>query len=131
MNRIRDNIWLGSRADAENHALLRRNGITAVLNVAIDLNDPHCDDIGWFKVGLIDGPGNPRHRVVMAIQTLYELLRAEEVVYVHCIAGRSRSAYVVARCLECIERRTFDEIWAELRRLRPKVMEKSLLLGAY
>jgi protein-tyrosine phosphatase len=131
VNQIRPNIWLGSWPDAGNHALLRRNGITAVLNVAIDHNDRPCDDIGWFKVGLLDGPGNPRSRVQLDIDTLGDLIAAEEHVYVHCVAGCSRAPYILARYLAHAEQRPFDEVWAELRCLRPKVWERSFLYGAY
>ena len=47
-------------------------------------------------VELIDGPGNDPRRFRRAVETLAELVQEAPPVLVHCHAGRSRSAVVVA-----------------------------------
>lgn len=54
----------------------------------------HAKRIETFD--LVDGPGNDSHVFCRAVETLTELARDAPPVLVHCHAGRSRSAVVVA-----------------------------------
>ena len=60
MNQVTDSIWIGNSGDAKNSKGLLNKGITAVLNVAVDLdyNEYMHKDILYRKCGLVDGPGN-------------------------------------------------------------------------
>lgn len=56
MNKIRDNIWISGLDKPQELGWIKQEGITAILNVAIDVNDPDYfnDNIANVKIGLGD-----------------------------------------------------------------------------
>lgn len=100
INQITENLFVGSSLAARDKKILDENNITAVVNVAKDLNDPWFDGIKSFKVGLMDGdsPENAG-QYVRAWAVVASLIRAGERVLVHCHEGRSRSCAVAAIAL--------------------------------
>lgn len=98
MDQITSHIWLGDSGAARDYNTLKKEGITATLNVAIDLDtsDYYGPDVLRCKRGLIDGPGNEQADFDKAVQLLIELLAEGHKVLVHCHAGVSRSPSVVA-----------------------------------
>lgn len=129
MNKIRDNIWLGSWQDATNLGRLKENGITAVLNVALEQADPDFfnEGISNIKVGLGDCDYNKPFMKELAVATLEKLIDAGQIVYVHCVAGASRSPYVIAKYLAKKEGSTLRDKTLELHALRPEVFPQSPL----
>lgn len=99
MNKISDKIYLGNSKDAANDFDLAQAGITAVLNVAIDLPCPVRKGIVSYRVGLYDGPGNPAGMFEAAVVTLGSLIEGDHTVLIHCHAGISRSPAVLAAYL--------------------------------
>ncbi|WP_093234491.1 dual specificity protein phosphatase [Sinorhizobium sp. NFACC03] len=117
-------IFIAGKEGASDLDLLRSNGITTVINCAVNLDfnfvrqpQPVSDhrnsvhgpgEIRYYKVGLIDGDGNPDTQMLAA----YYILRAalEQIlpekpsyprrerggVLVNCRGGRSRSVAVVS-----------------------------------
>jgi len=103
MNEIIDNIWIGDSHDA-NHDYkgLKQNGITAILNVANDLDNQYTFKDG-FKLsicGLIDGAGNHSHAILSALYQLKNLVDSGHTILVHCHEGKSRSAFIVGLYLK-------------------------------
>lgn len=47
-------LFIGNSYDARDEKVLREIGITAVVNVARDLNDPFYPGIKYYKAGMID-----------------------------------------------------------------------------
>lgn len=129
MNKIRENIYLGSWQPATNLQWLHSNRITAVLNVALDCEDPDFfnEGISNVKVGLGDCDYNKPHMKELAVLALEKLLMAGEIVYVHCVAGASRSPYVVAKYLAKTEGSNLRDKTMELHTLRPEVFPQSPL----
>lgn len=137
--RIGPHLWLGSWRPASDQQWLHANKIKTIINVAEDLNDPPCTfgRVSQIKFNLTDGEGNPGWLIKLAIDaTVCALNQAadnNEQVLIHCVAGRSRSPYIAARAMEITSngQHTFDEIYKAIRKLRPEVLEKSLLFGTY
>lgn len=129
MNKIRDNIYLGSWQPAADLQQLKDNAITAVLNVALDCEDPDFfnEGISNVKVGLGDCDYNKSHMKDLAVLALERLIIAGERVYVHCVAGASRSPYVVAKYLAKTEGSNLRDKTMELHNLRPEVFPQSPL----
>lgn len=125
MDKIRDNLFLGSSQDAMPHrsAQLKEAGITAILNLARDLNDVPIDlDIHRYHVGIMDGGGNNAIVVACSLVLLGGLLKEGHKVLVHCHEGKSRSAAVIVSYLvKAKEHSTFEEAEAELKSIRPRV----------
>lgn len=117
-------IFISGKEGASNVPLLRENGITTVVNCAVnlDFNFVADDDavtdhrgspfgsgaIRYYKIGLVDGPGNPDTQMVAAhyiLKAAFEQILPERPSYprrergnvlVNCRGGRSRSVVVVA-----------------------------------
>lgn len=129
MNKIRDNIYLSGWSEPANIQELKANGITAVLNLALDVHDPDFfgEGITNVKVALGDCNYNKPYLKKFAVDVLEKLLDAGEVVLVHCAAGASRSPYIIGKYLERKEGRDNHDIMQELHQLRPQVFERTPL----
>ena len=117
-------LYVGGREGASDVPLLQRHGITTVLNCAVNLdfnyvagtNEVSHDGrvgygpalIRYYKLGIVDGPGNPD---TMMLAGYYQLrgaldqvmpekesypLRERGSLLVNCRAGRSRSVILAA-----------------------------------
>ncbi len=125
MNKIRDNLWIGGSCHAgseEGIKLLADVGITAILNVAAEIND-HAAREGptRCKIGISERVAGDLPQLRLAIRTLANLIEQNETVYVHCAAGANRSPYIVVQYLMLISGRKFDDLLAEVRSLSPSV----------
>ncbi len=129
INRIRHNLFLSGQDEVQNLERLKVLGITAVLNVADNSLDPYyrATTVLMVKVGLEDNELNDPKAKDLAVAVLRYLLNAGYSVLVHCVAGASRSPYIVARYLAETEGRPVEEVLAELRTLRPEAFLKPAL----
>jgi len=117
-------LYLGGDEAARDLALLRSLEITAVVNCAVNLDINYvCDPylplegeklagghgaIRSYKMGLVDGPGNPHHMALAGYYLLDGAFRQQLPdkpsypsrerghVLIHCRAGRSRSVAIAA-----------------------------------
>ena len=127
MDKIRDNIFLGSSQDAAPHrsGRIRDAGITAILNLARDLDDqplPTLPDVHRYHIGIMDGGGNNAIVAACALVLLGGLLKEGHKVLVHCHVGKSRSAALVASYLvKAKSHETIEEAEKELQSIRPRV----------
>lgn len=92
-------LYLGNSQDAVGavYSGARRKGsITAVVNLAFDLNDPAISDIKSIKIGLVDGGHDKQSSFIYALaaKTVIELLDNGDTVLAHCHEGRSRTAAI-------------------------------------
>lgn len=100
MNRIESGLYLGDIRDAGDHAAFEEHGVAAVLNVAQGHPDePYPEGVAVHHVPLVDGPTNVYEDFERAADTLGELLATDQVVFVHCAAGVSRSVAVTTAAL--------------------------------
>jgi len=124
---ITDRIAIGNRHEAIDVEMLQENGITAVLNVAYDLDlrlpsldsSPHRFEIEYHKVGLIDGFGNEATTLAAAVYMFAQILNRHKKVFVHCHAGISRSTTVVSLYLAETERISFNDALEIVQTQRP------------
>jgi dual specificity phosphatase 3 len=117
-------LYVGGREGASDVPLLRENGISTVINCAVNLDFnyvtapvevSHDSRVGYgpapiryYKLGIVDGPGNPD---TMMLAGFYQLrgaldqiipekpsypIRERGNVLVNCRAGRSRSVILAA-----------------------------------
>jgi|TARA_B110000211_G_C14078023_1_gene553105 hypothetical protein len=131
-------LFISGTEGARDVAKLKELGITTVLNCALNLDINYADTITHaqsdgkaaagigpiktYKVGLIDGPGNPIDMLLGAYfilesaldQTLPERasypIRARGNVLVHCRGGRSRSVALVALFLHAQKPELYPEL---------------------
>ena len=127
MDFITDRIAIGNRHEAADIEMLQANDITAVLNVAYDLDirypnfdsSPYRFAIEYHKVGLIDGFGNEATTLAAAVYMLAQILERHNKVFVHCHAGISRSTTVVSVYLAETERISFNDAVTIVQTQRP------------
>ncbi len=135
MNKVRDNLWIGGRepATVERVGELKAVGVTAILNVAAEINDLAGRDFGILicKVGLAEQEQGDKPRIAAAVALLDWLLSAGHVVYIHCAAGCNRSPYIASLCLSRREGRSFDSILSEITAIRPCAANASTIMGAW
>jgi len=99
MDKIADNIYLGSSSDAQHRKpQLKAAGITAIFNVARDLTNTTTshEDFKMYHVGLMDGGGNNPRLLRAAVEVLAAIVEAGDTVLIHCHEGKFRSALVLA-----------------------------------
>ncbi len=123
MDNITKQIWLGSAHDARDTDYLVKCGITAILNVSFDVvgREINPKDIRYVKIALSDDFYNKSYMKHEAVDMLKTMINNYEVVLVHCSAGISRSAYVVARAIAELEDRDVRDVLEDIKKKRPIV----------
>lgn len=139
-------IYVGGREGASNPELLAAHGITTVVNCAVnfDINlvrepDPNAAPpslpwghgaVRYYKIGLVDGPGNAETMMLAGYYLLQGALtqvlpekasypsRASGNVLVNCRGGRSRSVALVALLLHHSVPQTYPDYDAALAHVR-------------
>lgn len=141
-------IYLGGSAGAADRQLHEENNIKVIFNCAVNLDidlasttdhkhQPPLLNFGtghvrYYKIGLIDGPGNPAEMLLSG----YYLLRAallqrmpEKASYpikeqgnllIHCRGGRSRSVALLALFLHLEYPQTYPNLQAAIDLIRIK-----------
>lgn len=116
------NLWIGSERDSANQAAAERYGITLVVNATCNLPE-RVRGVSHIRVPVDDTPDDANVMlsylmgVVRHIDT--HLLRGGGVL-VHCYAGISRSATVVAAYLMFREGLTPAQAIARVRQAKPE-----------
>ncbi len=136
MDLVTENFAIGSRLDAQNLTALHRGGVSAVLNVAWDLDVSHAGagrsgmakPVEYHKVGLIDGEGNEASTLLAAVFMLYQLRARHERTLVHCHAGISRSCTVLSLYLAGHDQTSFSDAVERVRAARPIVSPHPALI---
>lgn len=139
-------LYIGDTEGARNLTLLKELGISIVVNCAVNLDINYVTEpsipasdslcaagagaIRSYKLGLIDGPGNPETMMLAGYYLLHgavhqELPEKESYprrergnILVHCRGGRSRSVALVALYLHMQLKERFPTIEASLAHIR-------------
>lgn len=141
-------IYIGGTEAARDVALLREHRIAIALNCAVNLdinyvNEPNemasgekrahgTGPVRAFKLGLVDGPGNPETMMLAGFLLLDGAIRQELPekrsypqrsrgnVLVHCRGGRSRSTVLVALYLHLMRPESYPNLDAAIAHVRDK-----------
>lgn len=139
-------LYVGTRHAASDPALLAEHGIVSVLNCAVNLDinlvTTQASDVGarqqtfgwgdvrYYKLGMIDGPGNPREMVLAGVLQLRALMNQtlpdkpsypwpdRGNVLVNCRGGRSRSVIIAALFLTVEQPDLFPSLDAAIDHVR-------------
>jgi protein-tyrosine phosphatase len=96
---VTNNIWFGPFASPSRIEALNKIGITHILNVSeapnvISADNSPFDEIAWHP--LEDLTAIAPHKAIELINTLHRMVCSEGAnIYVHCIAGKNRSATIL------------------------------------
>lgn len=141
-------IYIGGSTGAADAQLLREHNITTVLNCAVNLDidlveqldaqytQPLCQfgtgTIRYYKIGLIDGHGNPESMMLAGYHLMRSSLsqqipnkpsykvRQKGNILVHCRGGRSRSVTIVAIFLHLEWPEKFPTLDSAIAHIRDK-----------
>jgi hypothetical protein len=141
-------IFISGMDGASDVALLRDNGITTVVNCAVNLDFNYVTEpaveasesrvghgwgaIRYYKIGLVDGPGNPQTMMLAGyylLQGAFSQILPERASYprrergnvlVNCRGGRSRSVVLVALFLHHAMPEQFRTLDAALDHVRAR-----------
>lgn len=111
-HKIEENLYLGNISITDNHSIIKENGIKRVLTLN---NEPIGLD---FKVKNVDykyiyAEDDPTFVLLIhfcqCIQYITDSLTSGQPVYVHCVAGVSRSATIVIAFLMSKYKKTYSE----------------------
>jgi protein-tyrosine phosphatase len=132
MTKLRDNLYVSNWQAPREPDYLRQEGITAILNVAFEINDPEYGpgDFKTVKIGITDNDSNDAYIKKMAVDCAKRLLDAGETLLIHCNAGQSRSVYVCTMALAELEGKDHHDIWNEIKKVHPFAMYGPLFHGA-
>ena len=98
-------LWMGHAGDARDFRSLFEHEIEAVVQLAWDEPIPQAPrELIWARIPLLDGSGNPPHRIQLAVSTLAQLLTQHVPTLVCCSQGLSRTPVIVALALAQLER---------------------------
>lgn len=95
-------LWLGNAFDAREPRLLFDAEITAVVDVAYE--EPPANlprQLTYLRFPLLDGGGNDRCLLILAVQSVVNLLHTNTRTIVACSAGMCRSPTITAFALAC------------------------------
>jgi protein-tyrosine phosphatase len=100
-NVVTPNVWIGRTLTRRESVEARAAGVTAVLDLTGELAEPYpLRAIDHYRnVPILDLTAPTRAQLDEAVAFVDQQVRAGRIVYVHCKAGYSRSAVVVAAYL--------------------------------
>ena len=139
-------LFIGGSEGARDLVLLEKNGITTVINCAVNLDINYVDvpnlpasagkcaagsgSVRSYKIGLIDGAGNPKKMLLAGYYILDGAMnqtmpdkpsypyKERGNVLVHCRGGRSRSVALVALYLHRQQPNAFPELDDAIQHVR-------------
>ena len=120
--KLRENIWLGDKDAFANIVDLKKDGITALVVVADEMNAPSGAEAGIkvFKVGLISGP-NYGHIKDLACHIPKYLTQSGDIVLVQSVTGLTRGAFVASRAICELENKSIYEVFQEVKEIVPEL----------
>ncbi|XVE85181.1 hypothetical protein DITRI_Ditri17bG0071000 [Diplodiscus trichospermus] len=119
-SRIADHIYLGSEAVAKNREILRKNGITHVLNcVGFVCPEYFKNDLVYKTLWLQDSPSEDITSILYDVFDYFEDVREQGGrVLVHCCQGVSRSSSLVIAYLMWREGQSFEDAFQYVKAAR-------------
>ena len=104
---IKDFLWLGNSYAAEDIEDLKKKGIKKILSVW-DCLGPNYQDNEFIhkKIKIADVY---KANIIQYFGECLNFIKGDEKVFVHCIAGSSRSASIVIAYIMWSEKKTFSE----------------------
>jgi protein-tyrosine phosphatase len=114
-NIIPNRLWIGSARDARDVRELLDMEIAAIVNLAVEeAAIVYPRDIISLRIPLLDGNGNAREILMIAVESIANLISANIPTFVACSAGMSRSPILVAAALARLREVPLETAFAEV-----------------
>jgi protein-tyrosine phosphatase/membrane-associated phospholipid phosphatase len=120
---ITPRIWLGALLAEEEARAAVQSGVTAVIDLTVEFSEAEAfRGVRYLALPVLDLTAPSQEQLAEAVAFI-ERESQQGIVYVHCKAGYSRSAAVIAAWLLATRRATSPEdAFEQLRRLRPSIV---------
>lgn len=132
-SRIFDFLYLGNREDSINRKKLAEKNITHIINVTSDLPNEFESEEGltYMRISVVD---TFSQRIFdyfkMAFMFIENARTSGGVVFIHCMAGISRSATIVMMYIIVTQGMTLDQAFTFVKQCRPIISPNLDFMGA-
>lgn len=123
MHQIRPWLYIGTRKDSMNPGILHAHGITAMLQLAKDIE---CSGIRSKFLRIEDAEPLPPWHVKEGVEYVLEEERRRSTVLIACIAGISRSVTFTVAVLKELEGLSLSDALEDIRQHHPEAKPHSV-----
>ena len=117
IDKINDKIYLGDIVGANEIEYLKQEGITHIISLAGDFCSPKYEDGSFIrKIINIDDFGT--ENIYQYFKECIEFIENAKKIYIHCMAGVSRSASIVIAYLMWKEQKGYNETYFAVKNKR-------------
>jgi histidinol-phosphate aminotransferase len=127
MDRITEDVVIGTAREAADRQLLEENGIEAI--VSLSSRAPDHDGLPVEHVPLSNGPGTDQATFDAAVDAVRDHIAAGRTVLVHCRQGVSRSVAVAAAAIAVKDGTSLREAINAIELERPQADPDRALIG--
>jgi len=118
VNKITEKIYLGNIDGARNIQFLKKEKITHIISLAGKMFTPIYDkNIIQFQK-IIDIEDDMRENIIKYFKECFDIIEKADKIFIHCMAGVSRSATIVISYLMWKEKTSLDEILKKVKEKR-------------
>jgi hypothetical protein len=113
-------LWLGHADDGRDYQCVLDSGIGAIVQIALEepaLQPPR--EILYFRIPLVDGPGNDLKHLYLAVTSVANLLEKRVPTLVCCSGGLSRSPAIAAAALSMVYQENLDDCLKQVAEHHP------------
>ncbi len=118
IDQITDKIYLGDIDGAREVNYLKQEKITHIISLAGKMFTPIYDkNIIQFQK-IIDIEDDMRENIIKYFKECFDIIEKADKIFIHCMAGVSRSATIVISYLMWKEKKSLDEILKKVKEKR-------------
>lgn len=124
INRVDKNIYIGNEMGAQHLEYLVNNGITHILNTAIEIPNYYTNKFIYLNLQLADNPIRGEENLLIVLEPTYQKIleiinkNPKSKIFIHCAAGISRSASITIYYLMKKYSMSFENALEQLRKVR-------------
>ena len=117
INKITDKIYLGDIDGAREINYLKKQGIKYIINLAGTMFSPEYEE-GLFTRKMIEIMDFPKENIFQYFKECIDFIEKADKIYIHCMAGVSRSASIVIAYITWKEHKNYNEAFAFVKKYR-------------
>ena len=117
IDKITDKIYLGDIDGANEINYLKQEGITHIISLVGETYSPEYEE-GLFKRKIIDIDDCSTENIFQYFKKCIEFIEQSSKIFIHCMAGVSRSASIVIAYLLWKERKSYNETYFYVKNKR-------------
>ena len=117
INKITDKIYLGDIDGAREVDYLKKQGIKHIINLAGNVFSPTYEE-GLFIRKNIEIMDFPEENIFQYFKECIEFIEKADKIFVHCMAGVSRSASIVIAYIMWKEHKNYNEAYSFVKKYR-------------